>query len=176
MYVSDILQQGLSILFIGFNPGIRSSETGHHFAGPSNRFWRLLAEAGLTPYKLSPEEDRKLLIWGYGITNIVARPTRSASEIKKEEYQAGRSTLAGKLAMYRPGLACYVGIGVYQQFSGRKTIICGLQDQSVLSGVPDYVVSSPSGLNRIPYAEQLYHYQELKQWNDRWKKLCCTGV
>lgn len=170
MYVPDILQQGLSILFIGFNPGIRSSETGHHFAGPSNRFWRLLAEAGLTPCKLTPDEDYKLLAWGYGITNIVARPTRAASEIKKEEYQAGRTALASKLAIYRPALACYVGIGVYQQFSGRKGIACGLQNQAVVPGIPDYVVSSPSGLNRIPYAEQLYHYQELKQGCDRRKK------
>lgn len=39
--VPDIIDFGLKVIFIGFNPGIRSSETGHHFAGPSNRFWRL---------------------------------------------------------------------------------------------------------------------------------------
>ena len=38
--VRDIIKPELAILFIGFNPGKRSAETGRHFAGHSNRFWR----------------------------------------------------------------------------------------------------------------------------------------
>ena len=35
------------MLFVGINPGVRSAQTGHHFAGYSNRFWKLLFAAGL---------------------------------------------------------------------------------------------------------------------------------
>ena len=37
------------MLLVGINPGVRSSQTGHHFAGYSNRFWKLLFESGLVP-------------------------------------------------------------------------------------------------------------------------------
>ena len=45
----DCIQPGVRVLFVGINPGVRSAVTGHHFAGFSNRFWKLLWEAKL-PY------------------------------------------------------------------------------------------------------------------------------
>ncbi|MBP2644834.1 MAG: mug [Firmicutes bacterium] len=161
--VSDIIAPGLAILFIGFNPGERSALTGHHFAGHSNRFWKVLASSGLTPRQLKPDEDRLLLEYGYGITNIVARPTKAASEITKEEYRAGRLILLNKIARYQPKLACYAGIGVYKELTGTAKIHCGLQTASVVAGTLDFVVPSPSGLNRTPFAEQLTYYQELRK-------------
>jgi TDG/mug DNA glycosylase family protein len=161
--ITDILDNNLRILFIGFNPGLRSAETGHHFAGYSNRFWKLLKEAGLTPGLFKPEEDRKLLTLGYGITNIVARPSREASEITKDEYALGREELKQKLAFYKPLVACYVGIGVYREFSKIKNIICGRQPVSIVPGVLDFVVPSPSGKNPILFSVQLEYYRELQR-------------
>ena len=40
---------GVRVLFVGINPGVRSARIGHHFAGYSNRFWKLLCDAGLVP-------------------------------------------------------------------------------------------------------------------------------
>lgn len=161
--VPDIIDTNLRILFIGFNPGIRSAETGHHFAGPSNRFWRLLYEAGLTPRKLLADEDRQLLMYGYGITNIVPRPTRTAAEITTAEYESGREVLRKKLIAVRPRTACYVGIEVYRRFSKLRDIKSGLQTGSVIPGITDFVVSSSSGLNRIPFEQQLAYYIALKE-------------
>lgn len=161
--VADIIQSRLRILFIGFNPGLRSAETGCHFAGHSNRFWRLLAESALTPRRLRPEEGAVLLQFGYGITNIVSRPSRAAAEISKAEYQAGAKILKDKLACYRPRLACYAGIGVYREFAVKKEVACGLQRDSVVPPIADFVVPSPSGLNRITFDEQLHWYRELKR-------------
>ncbi|SDE91634.1 mismatch-specific DNA-glycosylase [Sporomusa acidovorans] len=161
--VPDIIASNLKILFIGFNPGNRSAETGHHFAGYSNKFWKLLAAAGFTPYQFTPEEDGKLLNLGLGITNIVARPSRTAAEISKEEYQAGRVILREKLLRYKPQVACFAGVGVYREFSGQSRVSCGRQAVGVVAGVSDFVVPSPSGLTRIVFAEQLAYYQELKR-------------
>jgi TDG/mug DNA glycosylase family protein len=162
--VPDIIAPNLKILFIGFNPGSRSAETGHHFAGYSNKFWKLLAAAALTPYQFKPEEDGRLLTFGLGITNIVARPSRTAAEITKEEYQDGRLILQEKLALYKPQVACYAGVGVYREFARQTRVVCGWQPENMVSGVADYVVPSPSGLTRILFADQLAYYQELNQY------------
>lgn len=94
--IFDHIQPNLDILFVGFNPSIRSGETGHHFANPTNRFWTILHKAGLTDRKYHPEEDHSLLQLGYGLTNIVERPTKAADEITKEEYAEGREILKKK--------------------------------------------------------------------------------
>ncbi|MBP2634889.1 MAG: mug [Firmicutes bacterium] len=161
--VSDIIAPNLKILFIGFNPGSRSAQTGHHFAGYSNKFWKLLAASGLTPYQFTPEEDCKLLDLGLGITNIVARPSRTAAEITKAEFQAGRLLLQEKLAFHKPLVACYAGVGVYREFARQAKVVCGWQTENVVTGVADFVVPSPSGLTRILFVDQLAYYQELKE-------------
>ena len=73
--VPDYLRPGLKILFVGFNPSLRSAEVGHHYANPNNRFWTIIYRAGLTTRKYLPQEDHRLLELGYGFTNIVERPT-----------------------------------------------------------------------------------------------------
>ncbi len=159
--ITDHVKEGLLILFVGFNPSIRSSETGHHYANPNNRFWTILHKAGLTPRKFSSNEDGKLLEYGYGFTNIVARPTKTAGEITKEEYKIGKEELKQKIHQYKPKVVCFVGKGVYQQYSGRKEIPWGLQEESVVEGTLDFVAPSSSGLVRMKIDEIIEIYAEL---------------
>lgn len=161
--LADHLKKGLKIIFIGFNPGIKSSETGHHYAHPTNRFYKLLYESGLTPRLYKPAEDYKLLKLGYGLTNIVQRPTKSADGIKREEYEEGRKELIEKLKKYHPEVACFTGIGVYKEFAQKSKVKRGLQPKSYIEGVKEFVISSPSGLNRTPYKKQFEMYRRLKE-------------
>lgn len=94
--IPEYLEKNLHIVFVGFNPSIMSSEKGHHYANPTNRFWKVLFEAGLTPRKFTPEDDEKLLELGYGLTNIVDRPTKGANDITKEEFLNGSKKLKKK--------------------------------------------------------------------------------
>src|SRR5688572_10394931 len=71
----DRIRPGVRVLFVGINPGVRSALTGHHFAGFSNRFWKLLYDARLVPEPVTCVDDERLPEWGYGITNVVPRPT-----------------------------------------------------------------------------------------------------
>ncbi|WKA55589.1 G/U mismatch-specific DNA glycosylase [Planococcus shixiaomingii] len=162
--IPDHLQEGLKILFVGFNPSIRSSETGYHYANPNNRFWKILFEAGLTPRKFLPEENRELLALGFGLTNIVARPTREAAEISKEEYAEGAALLEQKIKQYRPKAVCFVGKGVYQEFSKKRTIQWGVQEESVIPGVIEYVAPSSSGLVRIKQRDIVEIYKGLNKF------------
>lgn len=55
---------------VGDNPGLASAGSGHHYAHPSNHFWRLLHESGLLPVPLSPSEDTKITSYGVRILLI----------------------------------------------------------------------------------------------------------
>ena len=83
----DRIRPGVRVLFVGINPGVRSALTGHHFAGFSNRFWKLLFHSGLVPEPLTCVDDDRLPEWGYGITNVVSRPTPGIDTLTREEYE-----------------------------------------------------------------------------------------
>ncbi|HEX2952672.1 MAG TPA: mismatch-specific DNA-glycosylase [Bacillota bacterium] len=159
----DYLADGMKILFIGYNPGIRSAELGHHYAGKGNVFFPMLVRSGLVAKDVTPQEDCKLLSrYGYGFTNLVPRPTRGIKDLNSEDYRKGRNVLREKLLRFRPQIAAYVGIGVYQHFTGRAKAGHGLQTPSFIEGVLDFVLPSTSGLNAIPLTEKERWFKELE--------------
>src|SRR4051812_2048491 len=87
--VRDILAPGLSVVFVGINPGLYTAAVGHHFGRPGNRFWPALHAGGFTPRLLTPFEESDLLSLKLGITNVVARTTASADELSPDEFSAG---------------------------------------------------------------------------------------
>lgn len=162
--IPDHLSSNMKILFVGFNPSIRSSETGFHYANPNNRFWKILSEAGLTPRKMLPEENSQLLELGFGLTNIVARPTKEAAEISKDEYKIGAEKLKKKIIRYQPQAVCFVGKGVYQQYSKKRQISWGEQAEPVIPGIAEFVAPSSSGLVRMKVDEIVKIYQGLQKY------------
>ena len=144
--VPDVIASRLSVLFCGINPGLYSGATGHHFARPGNRFWPVLHAAGFTPRILKPWEERELLEWGYGITNLVARATATAAELSKEEFVAGAKRLERKVKRYRPEWVVVVGIGAYRTAFGRPQAVIGPQPER-LGWARLWLLPQPSGLN-----------------------------
>lgn len=170
----DIIAPRLSILFVGYNPGLQSASSGHHYAGKSNRFWKLLYQSELLPYPLSSEEDKILLKFGYGSTNIVQRPTKSANEISSEEFKEGSRILSNLIQSMAPKIVCYVGYGVYRAFASnllgtsasKMQITAGVQQSCLIEGIIDFICSNPSGLNTIPYEQQLRCFISLRELKD----------
>jgi TDG/mug DNA glycosylase family protein len=144
--VPDVLAPGLTVLFVGINPGLYSAAVGHHFARPGNRFWPALHEAGFTPRLLRPDEDSELPRWGLGITNLVARTTAAASEISAEELRHGAVMLEEKVARYGPRWTAFVGIGAYAAAFGRRKPLLGPQEESI-AGSRIWLLPNTSGLN-----------------------------
>src|SRR6187431_3240057 len=97
----DRIAPGVRVLFVGINPGVRSALTGHHFAGFSNRFWRLLHDSGLVPEPVTFQDDDRLPGWGFGITNVVARATPGIDSLRPDEYREGTRTLLRKVNRFR---------------------------------------------------------------------------
>jgi TDG/mug DNA glycosylase family protein len=155
------------VLFVGINPGIRSAAIGHHFAGYSNRFWKLLHDSRLVPEPIATEDDVRLPEWGLGITNLVPRATPGIDTLRAEEYAAGLRALVKKVRRWRPEVVALVGVTLYREVFGHRTgrtMQCGLQDET-LEGVPVFVLPNPSGRNaNYSYAEMLAAFRQLRQW------------
>ena len=157
------------MLFVGINPGIRSSLTGHHFAGFSNRFWKLLFESGLVPERISYLDDDRLPEWGYGVTNIVARPTPGIDTLNPEEYVAGRTRLRAKIRRHRPAVVAMVGVTVFRaMFPERKGAVkVGLQPERIGESAV-FVLPNPSGRNaNFTWAEMLAAFRALRRHLER---------
>ena len=165
----DRIGDDVRVLFVGINPGIRSSLTGHHFAGFSNRFWKLLYESRLVPEPIGYRDDGRLPEWGYGVTNIVPRPTRGIDTIRREEYVAGRARLRRKVRRYRPQVVALVGVTVFRAlFLGHRGVVAlGLQRETMGNAVV-FVLPNPSGRNaHFTHAEMLGTFKSLRRYLSR---------
>ncbi|EPE24573.1 Uracil-DNA glycosylase-like protein [Glarea lozoyensis ATCC 20868] len=107
--LTDIIGPNLLLLFIGTNPGISTATAGHAYAYPQNKFWKIVHESGITPYQFKPQEDRKLLDYSCGNTNLVDRPTPSVAQLSAKELTAGVPGLDEKVRVWRPEVVCIVG-------------------------------------------------------------------
>jgi TDG/mug DNA glycosylase family protein len=156
--IPDVIAPGLRILCVGINPGLWSGATGFHFARPGNRFWRAIAEAGLVDRVLDPSEQHELLVHGMGITNLVARTTASAAELRADELRQGGRILLDKLERYRPANVAFLGIATYRIAFGAPRVAIGPQPDT-LADVRVWVLPNPSGLNAswtLPKLAEVY--------------------
>lgn len=147
--IPDVLPapgQPFRVLFCGINPGLYSAATGHHFARPGNRFWPALYASGFTPRLLAPGEQDLLVASGLGITNLVARATAQASELSREELQAGGARLAELVAAHPPRVVAVAGVTAYRSAFGNKNAQVGPQTETI-GATRLWVVPNPSGLN-----------------------------
>jgi TDG/mug DNA glycosylase family protein len=160
--VPDIIAPNLRVLFCGINPGLYSGAVGHHFARPGNRFWPALYNAGFTDRILDPSEERELLRYGYGITNVVERATSGENDLTKEEIVAGGERLVAKVKKFRPRVLAVLGIGAYRKAFERRKARVGPQPEQI--GDTDlWVLPNPSGLNAHYQLEDLARvYGELR--------------
>jgi double-stranded uracil-DNA glycosylase len=154
-------------LFVGINPGIRSALTGHHFAGYSNRFWNLLFESGLVPERITALDDRRLPEWGYGVTNLIARPTPGIETLRLDEYVVGARLLRRKLRRWKPPVMALVGVTLARALFPKVKLSVGLQSER-FEGARVFVLPNPSGRNaNYSYAEMLEAFTELRRYLSR---------
>ncbi len=110
----DYLAPMLDIVFVGLNPGEYSDRVGHYFARPQNAFWAALHDAGIVAETLTPRDDARITQFGLGLTDLVKRPSKSASEVTREEFHRGGEKLRVKLDPLAPCVICFVGLTGYR--------------------------------------------------------------
>jgi double-stranded uracil-DNA glycosylase len=166
MLLPDRVRPGVKVLFVGINPGLRSAAIGHHFAGYSNRFWKLLFDARLVPEPIGPEDDRRLPEWGFGITNLVPRPTPGIDTLRPLEYVRGERVLRRKVRRWKPKIVAFVGVTLYRAVFEKGTGVvpfsgCGFQREQ-FEGARVFVLPNPSGRNaNFSYTQMLAAFRLL---------------
>lgn len=171
----DRIEPGVGVLFVGINPGVRSAQTGHHFAGFSNRFWKLLWDARLVPEPMTYEQDDRLPEFGFGITNLVARPMPGIDTLSRSEYVEGWSILEAKIRMFRPQVVALVGVTLWRAILPLLDIDDRLRERLKKSPCPGpqpltihgarvFVLPNPSGRNaNFSYDEMLSAFRRLRR-------------
>jgi double-stranded uracil-DNA glycosylase len=163
--LEDRVRPPVRVLFVGINPGIRSATIGHHFAGYSNRFWKLLYDARLVDEPIRAEDDGRLSEWGFGITNLIARATPGIDTLRLAEYVAGERTLRRKVRRWKPEVVAFVGVTLFRAVFHRRAgepVSLGAQPEN-FEGARVFVVPNPSGRNaNFSYREMLEAFKALR--------------
>jgi double-stranded uracil-DNA glycosylase len=158
--VPDVLAPGLRVVFCGINPGFRSAAAAAHFANPRNDFWRLLADADLTPRLLVPEEQWEMLDLGFGLTNAAYRTTKGSGDLRRSDFTGSAERFERLAEKLRPKIIAFVGKSAYEGVF-RERPEHGLQARR-LGGTRLFVLPSTSPANAaVPYEERLRWFRAL---------------
>jgi TDG/mug DNA glycosylase family protein len=165
--LADAIRPGVRVILVGINPGVLSAASGHHFAGPTNRFWGLLYEAGIVPQPITHEDDGRLPEWGIGMTNLIARPSPGIDDLSPAEYLEGWKILEKKIERFRPEIVAFVGVTMYRALwrvlghTEAPVIKPGFQKAAV-HGARLFVLPNPSGRNaHFSYDDMLRAFRSL---------------
>jgi|SRR5216684_8369723 len=155
----DYLRRGMRLIVVGCNPGERSARLGHYYAGRGNLFWPLLYDSGVIPELLDYRDDKRIIEFGVGLTDLVKRPTRGIEEIDRQEFAEGRILLAQKLEEYAPQVVAFNGKLVFEKFAQRPCKL-GLQKDR-LYGAQVFVLPSTSRRNAVARGQRMRYFRQL---------------
>jgi len=149
----------MKLVIIGCNPGDRSARVGHYYAGRANDFWALLYESGILPELLDHRDDKRMIEFGIGLTDLVKRPTREIEELRREEFAEGRIVLGQKLEQFTPQIIAFNGKGTFENFAQRECKL-GLQ-KGRLYGAQVFVLPATSGVSDNSRGAKLRYFRQL---------------
>jgi len=158
----DYLRPRMRLVIVGCNPGEQSARVGHYYAGRGNVFWKLLYQSGIVGEELTHKEDRRLIEFGVGLTDIVKRSTRGEDEIGREEFAEGRVVLASKIEQFAPRVVAFNGKNVYEKFAQRPCTL-GLQPDAIY-GARVFVLPSSSAKNAAAGGVKLRYFRQLARF------------
>jgi TDG/mug DNA glycosylase family protein len=164
----DYLRKGMKLVIVGCNPSESSVRAGHYYSGRGNQFWPILHKSGVVPEPLEYRDDKRIIEFGIGLTDLVKKPTKEIEDLTRQDFAEGRIVLSQKLEEFAPRVIAFNGKTVYEQFAQRKCK-SGLQAER-LYGAHIYVLPSTSGQNTQEYKEKLLHFRKLAQLVRRTEK------
>ncbi len=135
--VENKVADNAKILFIGINPHYGSFERGVPFSN-NKMFWYLLNRAGLIHEEHRNLRDDRYLKSLYDTSfisryklnfmNIIDRPTKDTTELRRGEEEAGRQRILKVVCKHHPRIVCFVGKITYEKFTGRSSVEYGWQE------------------------------------------------
>ena len=173
-------------LMIGHNPSNSTWETGHYFANPTNKFWKLIDESELldsVQYENADEivqiNDDMMVASGFGFTDFIETPGNDANSIKMADIIANREVFTKRIENYANNInsqlkrLCFVGKKQWKQQFSQSLAKCdhGLQDADLrpshwpkqINDLDIWVLPSPSGRAVISNNDRLKPYLLLSE-------------
>jgi double-stranded uracil-DNA glycosylase len=144
--LEDIVAPGLRVIIAGTIAAWHRVEQEHYYAGAGNQFWYLLHESGLTPRRLDPDEEHRLLEYGIGLTDMVRTEPSPPGEPPRFDVR-GFQRLVGR---HRPRALAFVSktaAGSYARAAGERAPRDFGSLPWDVAGVPAFVLPGPSGAN-----------------------------
>lgn len=159
--LQDYLRKSMKLVIVGCNPSESSVRAGHYYAGRGNQFWSLLYDSGVIPEPLESRDDKRVVEFGVGLTDLVKRPTKGIEDLVREDFAAGRVLLSRKIEEFAPRVVAFHGKLTYEQFAQRRCKL-GMQKEP-LYGAYVFVLPSSSGANTTGRAAKLKSFRELAE-------------
>lgn len=150
----DVLAPGLAVLFCGSAVGAASARRRAYYAGPGNAFWPTLAEVGLTPRQLAPEEYKSLTRYGLGLTDLAKGISGSDRVLAEKHFD--RNGLRTKVLRFRPRILAFTSKRAAGEFI-EHSVDYGLMEDRI-GDTALFVLPSPSGAAR--------RYWDKKRWRE----------
>ena len=155
----DHLRKGMKLVIVGCNPTESSVRTGHYYSGRENPFWPMMYETGVIPEPLEYRDDKRIIEFAIGLTDLVKRPTRSLMELTREDFAEGRIVLSHKLGEFMTHVIAFNGKSVYEQFAQRRTKL-GLQKE-LLYCARVYVLPATDSHHAQKQKDRSSHFRKL---------------
>ena len=144
----------MKVVFCGTAAGHESARLRAPYAGPGNRFWWVLHDAGLTPRELRPPEFRELLEYGIGLTDVAKHAIGGDSGLVRADFDG--AAVIEKVERFAPRVVAFVGKRAAQEVQGKPGSY-GPQEESIGS-TSVWVLPSTSGAAR--------GFWDVKPWRD----------
>jgi TDG/mug DNA glycosylase family protein len=150
----DILGPNLKVVFCGTAAGAVSAKRGAYYAGPGNKFWKIIHKIGLTDRVLTPEQYPEVQNFGIGLTDVAKLTSGADSTLRAAHFD--KEGLRNAIMRHRPRAVAFNGKKAAQVFL-QASCHYGRQTQSV-DATLIYVLPSTSGAangywNETPWFE-----------------------
>lgn len=142
----DYLAPHLRAVICGVAASRRSGELGRYYAGPGNRFWPVLFEAGLVSVPMQIGDEAALLAQGIGLTDIAKGVSGMDREIAQSAFTPDR--VREIFARIKPQAIGFNSKRAAAEFLGLPTGRLSYGRMQVPDVPPIWVLPSTSGAAR----------------------------
>jgi TDG/mug DNA glycosylase family protein len=140
--VEDVIESGLRVVFCGTALGAESARRRAYYAGRGNKFWPTLFAVGLTPLRLEPEQYRRALEYGIGLTDLCKSRSGSDAEIGRSGFDP--EALRRKIEANEPGWLAFTSKNAAKNALGIESVEYGMREAR-FGGSRVFVLPSTSG-------------------------------
>lgn len=127
--------------------------------------------SGLCPEATDSDHDDEILARGFGLADVIERPTEGSVLATKAEFLNAKSRVTALVEKHKPKLVVFVGLKAYRTFLRKEQAKVQYGEQTTRIGTARvWVVPSTSGASAAitSYAEKMEWFEKL---NTEVKKL-----